>query len=287
MRLGAGTEPHLAAVISSALAHPGRLFRATLVWRTLTGLGREPGFADSLACGVEYFHIASLLLDDLPCMDDATMRRGYPCPHLEHGDAAVILAALAFINRAYALIWGELAPLPLETRREANEFLDRELGLAGILNGQAQDLRFGERPPSAREASRIAVGKTVALFRLALGFPAIVAGAGSLEQKCLRRLCINWGLSYQAGNDFSDVASSQNGGGSASRDAALVRPNLLLALGPEAFNRRLNRLARQAAGNIDALIRINPAWFFLEEAQQALFAKADEPPRSGLFSRTG
>src|SRR5882724_8177096 len=100
-----GVEAHLGAVVIGALDNPGRLFRAMLVWRVATGLGSELELADSLACSVEYFHLASLLLDDLPCMDDATMRRGRPCPQLKHGDATVILASLALINRAYFLIW--------------------------------------------------------------------------------------------------------------------------------------------------------------------------------------
>jgi geranylgeranyl pyrophosphate synthase len=142
--------------------------------------------------------------------------------------------------------------LPQEMRLEANEFLDRELGLAGILNGQARDLRFGEHPTSAREASRIAVGKTVALFRLALGFPALVGGASPAELKYLNELSVHWGIFYQACNDRDDLASEPKPGHGAARDAALVRPNLLLALGPDAFNRRLDHLVRQAAGNIDA-----------------------------------
>jgi len=284
---GGDTEPHLAAVIAESLSRPGRLFRATLVWRTLTGLGGEPALADSLACGVEYFHLASLLLDDLPCMDNATMRRGFPCPHLEHGDATVILASLAFINRAYALIWRELAPLPQETRLKANDFLDRELGVAGVLNGQARDLRYGEHSPTAREAARIAVGKTVALFRLALAFPALVGGANPAELKHINGLCVHWGLFYQACNDLNDVASGVQPGNSAARDAAMARPNLLLALGGEAFDRRLDRLERQAAKNIAALVSINPIWRFLRGAQDSLFSAVTEPIRQSLASRTG
>ncbi len=284
---GGGTEPHLAAVIADALARPGRLFRAALVWQTLAGLGREPALADSLACGVEYFHLASLLLDDLPCMDNATMRRGFLCPHLEHGDATVILAALAFVNRAYALIWRGLAPLSQEMRLKANDFLDRELGLAGILNGQARDLRFGEHTPTAREAARVAVGKTVALFRLALGFPALVGGASPPELKYISGLCVHWGLFYQACNDLTDVASGVRPGNSAARDEAMARPNLLLALGVDAFDRRLDRLELQAAKNIDALVRINPLWRFLRGAQEALFSAANEPIRQAVYSRTG
>lgn len=279
------TESHLAAVIASALARPGRLFRATLVWRTLTVLGREPALADALACGIEYYHIASLLLDDLPCMDDAMIRRGYACPHLEHGDATVILSALAFVNRAYALIWRELAPLPLALRLAANQLLDRELGLAGILNGQARDLRFSEHPQPGREAAQIAIGKTVALFRLALGFPALIGGASAEELRQLNQLCVRWGLWYQACNDLADVHARPLPGASASRDAALTRPNLRLALGPQAFNRRRDRLVRQAALTIDQLVRINPVWGFLWETQETLVLAGDEPMRPAFYSQ--
>jgi geranylgeranyl pyrophosphate synthase len=227
--------------------------------------------------------VASLLLDDLPCMDNAIVRRGFPCLHLEYGDATVILASLAFINRAYTLIWRALAPLPEATRLQANELLDRELGLAGMLNGQARDLRFGEKSPTAREAARIAVGKTVALFRLALAFPTLAGGASAAELKFINRLCVYWGLFYQACNDLNDVAS----GSGAARDAALDRPNLLLALGANAFDRRIDRLERQAGQSIKHLVRLNPAWCFLRGTQDSLLSSVNEPIRQALASRTG
>jgi geranylgeranyl diphosphate synthase type II len=283
----AETEPNLRAVVTETLANPGHLFRAQLVWRTVTALGGNAAVADSLACGVEYFHIASFLLDDLPCMDDAKMRRGRPCPHLERGDATVILAALGFINRAYGLIWRDLAPLSLERRGAANLCLDEQLGLSGILNGQAHDLRFGQRAHSARKTSQIALGKTVALFRLALEFPAAVSGASMEEEKLLRRLSVAWGLFYQACDDLGDFSHGTNLRETPGRDALLVRPNLLLALGPEVFMRRLDRLARQAKASVAELIRLRPSWLFLEDAHRCLEDTLEVPDRLRLLARTG
>jgi geranylgeranyl pyrophosphate synthase len=258
-----------------------------LVWRTVTGLGGPPALAEALACGVEYFHIASLLLDDLPCMDDATVRRGRPCPHLKHGDATVILAALGFINRAYALIWRDLAPLPLPLREAANACLDQQLGLAGIINGQALDLRFGERVQSTRATALVAMGKTVALFRLALEFPAIVGGATPRELSLVRRLSVAWGLFYQACDDLGDFAAGPDARESSGRDQLLSHPNLLLALGAGPFQRRLDRLARLAEVNIAALVEHRSGWHFLWEAHRDLQRTLEVPARLLLLARAG
>jgi geranylgeranyl pyrophosphate synthase len=280
-----GVEANLGTVVTEALENPGRLFRAMLVWRVLTSLGSEPELADSLACSVEYFHLASLLLDDLPCMDDATVRRGRPCPHLKHGDATVILASLALINRAYFLIWQSLAPLPIERRLAANECLERQLGLTGIVNGQALDLRFGEQSSSPRQTSKIALGKTVALFRLALEFPALVGGAANPVLLLLRRLCVYWGLFYQASDDLSDFAQGIEIRESTGRDVLLAHPNLLVTLGREAFDRRMNRLARLARQTVDQLNRLDAAWHFLSSAHENLVAVFEASARPPLLSR--
>src|SRR6187551_2285314 len=97
-------EPRLRAAVAQIVNHPGKLLRAELVYKAAVGHGLSLDAAGRLACAVEYFHTASIVLDDLPCMDDATQRRGRTCIHRRHGDATAILASLTLINRAYALI---------------------------------------------------------------------------------------------------------------------------------------------------------------------------------------
>ena len=228
-------EPHLRGALEDSLEHPGSLVRAEVVYAILSRHGVAAAAARRAAIAIEYFHTASLLFDDLPCMDDARERRGRRCPHLVHGEAAAVLAALALINRGYGLLWGVLATLPLERRLRASELVTTCLGVDGILDGQARDLHFAAaasgRGPAA-EVRRIAEGKTVSLIRLTLVLPAVMAGAGAAAVARLERLSTVWGLSYQILDDFKDgLMSACETGKSSGRDEALGRPNLPGALG--------------------------------------------------------
>jgi geranylgeranyl diphosphate synthase, type II len=266
----ASVEPHLHAALAGITAHPGRLLRARLVHRAALEHGLDEADACQLACAIEYYHLASLLLDDLPCMDNADTRRGRLCAHRTHGDATVILAALALINRAYTLVGFALAHLPAGLRLRAQACLDAALGAAGIIGGQARDLRFAESDRSAREVSVIAAGKTGALLSLAVYFPALLAGPTDHELRLVKALCLYWGLAYQAADDLHDLlASPAAADKTPGRDRALLRPNLALALGVPGAQRRLHRLARQSGRALARLNALHPRWHYLTDFQQA------------------
>ena len=268
---GPHAEPHLHAAITEAVARPGKLVRARLLLATIRAHGIDDETGLALATAVEYFHLSSLLLDDLPCMDDAVTRRGHVCAHRVHGEATAILAALAFINRAYALVGFALATQPGAIRLQAQACLDACLGSAGLVGGQARDLRFSSSDRSAREASRIALGKTGALLWLGLLFPALLAGPDREERRTLEALCIYWGLAFQALDDVQDVlATSIDAGKTTGRDRALVRPNLAVALGVPSARRRIHRLLAQAESRLDVLQQLRPAWGYLEQFQRYL-----------------
>lgn len=164
-------EPHLEAAVAQATTESGKLVRARLAHEAARVHGLGELEALQLACAVEYFHTASLLLDDLPCMDDAATRRGMPCVHKLHGEATAILAALALINRAYALLGFAFADQPVALRLQATACVDVFLGPSGLVGGQAADLRYGEGPGGARAISRIAAAKTGSLFWMAVRLP--------------------------------------------------------------------------------------------------------------------
>jgi len=240
-----GVEPHLQAALAQLTGNPGKLLRAHLVATAGVRHGLRRPAAEQLACAVEYFHVASLALDDLPCMDDASFRRGQPCVHRRHGDATAILASLALINRAYALMGEVLAAQPRAVRQAATACLDRCLGVAGLVGGQAWDLAFAQTDQSERTVSRIASAKTGALFELAILLPAALARPSVTEMRALRALCVYWGQLFQITDDLRDVLSpSYAAGKTTGRDAQLTRPNLAIALGVPLARRRLARLAR-------------------------------------------
>ena len=185
--VGPNTAGKLAKCLTAALGNPGSLFRAELAFRSACAhaLGRPR--AEAIACAVEYFHVASLLLDDLPMMDDSMERRGQICPHLLFGEGTAVLAVLALITRAYGLLGEAIATSPVENQRAAHALIERCLGILGIVNGQALDLEFRDGARSPTGPKHIALQKTAPLIELALALPAILTGAGAREVRNLRR----------------------------------------------------------------------------------------------------
>ena len=93
-------------------------------------------------CAIEMVHTASLILDDLPSMDDARLRRGRPACHVAHGEATAILAAFALLNRAYEILAEGWAEGPdAEARAALARDLARAIGLDGMIAGQAPTSR--------------------------------------------------------------------------------------------------------------------------------------------------
>ena len=270
-----GMEPHLEAAIAQTAAASGSLLRARLVFTAARSHGLPDAAAMPLACAVEYFHAASLLLDDLPCMDDATVRRGQPCVHRVHGEATAILASLAFINRAHVLIGMAYAAHAPAVRLRALLLLDDVLGVSGLVGGQARDLRFGERGMDLREVGRIAAAKTGALFKLALVLPALALEPTPEEFRLLKALAVYWGQWFQACDDMKDVISTlMNAGKDTGRDQMLRRPNLVQALGPGAAQRRIDRLEAQLERARHRLQQHDHRWGYLGEFHAMFIGKA-------------
>jgi geranylgeranyl pyrophosphate synthase len=187
-------------------------------------------------------------------MDDATERRGRPCPHVVHGEAAATLGALALITRAYALLWEAIGDGPDARRGAAAALVGECLGIAGILDGQARDVHFCREEASPEQVTEVAVAKTVPLIRLAMVLPALVAGEGTEALARLERLAAAWGLAYQILDDFKDrLLGSDESGKTAGRDAGLGRPNLPDLAGPGPALARLRGLLAEARALLDAL----------------------------------
>jgi geranylgeranyl diphosphate synthase type II len=268
-------EPHLREALVHVLGAPGSLVRPEIVLEISLGYGLSQAAATDLAIGLEYFHTASLLFDDLPSMDDALERRGIPCVHIELGDAGAILAALALINRAYALIWRSVSASLPERRSQALAYVERHLGLDGLLNGQSMDLHYATLPHDRRTTEQIAMGKTVSLIRLTLVLPAVLGGASATEVQIMERIALYWGLSYQIVDDLKDLLqSSAETGKTGSRDLSLDRPNIALAIGTGAATERLTRLLHLGDRMLRRLIAMRPAVAFLETLRKELGEEA-------------
>ncbi|MBT8045141.1 MAG: polyprenyl synthetase family protein [Verrucomicrobiae bacterium] len=243
------------------LRHPGALVRAQLAFQTCLTVGIEEDAALQLATGVEYLHTASLLFDDLPCMDDALERRGFPTVHSIYAQDSAILAALALVNRGYTLLWSGMQDQDKPSRMKAANYLDQCLGVCGILGGQSRDVHMTAAATS-KEVIRVAYGKTVSLVKLAMAFPAILGAAN--ETRDLELLATYWGLAYQVSDDLKDLcSSSQSTGKTVRQDAEKGRPNIAVCEGvPKAVNRMFHYVAKGDAV-LERLVVQRREWIFL------------------------
>lgn len=271
------TETHLRDALLRILHHPGGMVRAQTVYALGTHYGLAADNAKDLAIAIEYFHTASLVFDDLPCMDDAASRRGEPCVHCVHDEATAILAALGLVNRAYALAWRAIHSAPSQLRQDAADYLENRLGVAGVLNGQSLDLHYSTLPKRFRVPHKVALGKTVSLIQLSLVLPALLGGATATEQRLLEHLATFWGLSYQIIDDLKDRFSRPDlTGKTAARDELLQRPNVALSAGTGAALRRLERMLRLGDCTLSRLFEHQPQLHFLRHLRARFAAELAE-----------
>jgi geranylgeranyl pyrophosphate synthase len=266
MPLPAALDPHFEEALRHILDNPGSLVRPRMVYQVATAYGLDEAPAKNLAIALEYFHTASLLFDDLPCMDNASERRGVPCVHLAYGEAGAILAALALINRAYALSWRAVAGASPLVQTRALAYIEQCLGVEGLLNGQSLDLHYATLPHNRETTETIARGKTVSLIRLTLVLPAMLGGASEREIQLLERIALYWGLGYQMVDDLKDVLeSAAEAGKTVARDLALDRPNVASAMGIPAAVERLVRFIHLGDRTLRRLLQSRPELSFLQK----------------------
>jgi geranylgeranyl pyrophosphate synthase len=258
-------EPRLAAALGDVLARPGSLVRAVAAYLVGIEMGMAEQAARAIGCGIEYLHTASLVFDDLPAMDDARTRRGAPCIHVIHGESVAMLAALALVNRGYAMLWQGIRHASPANRGKAGEWVDARLGVHGVIGGQSYDLRGWRSGQSAAEVSEVAARKTADLLRLTLVLPAIIGRGTDREIALLDRLAVFRGLAYQAADDIKDViGSGQESGKTSGRDEELGRPNIVAAEGLPAAMHRFHRL-NHAAERVQAALPGDPQrWGMLD-----------------------
>jgi geranylgeranyl diphosphate synthase type II len=155
-----------------------------------------------VAAAIELVHASSLILDDLPAMDDAPLRRGQPANHRQHGEAVAILAAFGLLNMAFGTL--ARAYEPALSARLAS-LIAGAVGLDGLIGGQALDLLATDQQISFETLERIHRGKTGALFSAAAVAGALVASATTEDIARLDAFARNLGLAFQIVDDLLDV----------------------------------------------------------------------------------
>jgi len=234
-----------------ALLSPGKRIRA-LVAVAAGVLFR--GDVDSLldvGAAVESVHAASLVYDDLPSMDDGTLRRGRPALHLRFGESTAIIAAVALVNRAFELLAAS-ARLPEHTRARLCTELARASGEAGSCRGQFADLAADPVRASLDELERIHALKTGELFVAAARGGAIAARASEEEIEAMTRYAKNLGLAFQIVDDLLETPDAAARTGKKAHGEG-HRANFAKILGAETARASAGELTEAAAQSVAPL----------------------------------
>jgi geranylgeranyl diphosphate synthase type II len=193
---------------------PSKRVRPVLTLLSAELCGGTASHALAAAAAMELVHTSSLILDDLPAMDDAALRRGRSANHLEFGEAIAILAAFGLLNLAFGTL-ARRYDAPLAARLAA--LLDEAVGQDGLIAGQAADLLATEREIGFDLLERIHRGKTGALFNASAVAGALTAGADADSVAALSAFAKNLGLAFQIIDDLLDVEGDPTETGKAIR----------------------------------------------------------------------
>jgi geranylgeranyl diphosphate synthase type II len=235
--------PKLSEALEYAVFPGGARVRPRLCLAVALACGDgAPKLADAAACAIELLHCASLVHDDLPCFDNADLRRGKPSVHKAFGEPLAVLAGDALIVAAFETL-GHCVTLDPERAAGLIGIVAKSVGgPAGIVAGQAWEC---EEQVSLADYH---ASKTGSLFAAATRAGALAAGH---EAESWRRLGERLGEAYQVADDICDrVADPKLRGKPADQDLSLGRPNAVAQLGLDGAVGRLKDLLGEVMASV-------------------------------------
>jgi len=246
----------------------GKRLRPILCLASAEAVGGDRRMAMPAACALEFIHTYSLIHDDLPAMDDDTMRRGRPTLHVVAGEGMAILAGDGLLTEAFALMAREPQgnePSLVARKVRVIGIVASGAGATGMVGGQAIDLACvtpgtdGSLPAAldAESLRAMHARKTGALIRASATAGAVMGGANELQIDAIDRAAAELGLAFQIIDDVLDVEGASAAlGKTAGKDAAAGKPTYPALYGLDASkNMAAECLGRAAA----VLTRVNLA----------------------------
>ena len=226
------SPPECPAVVADAMRYSitagGKRLRPILCLASAEAAGGDPALAMPGACALEFIHTYSLIHDDLPAMDNDTLRRGRPTLHVVAGEGMAILAGDGLLTEAFALLARAPAtrdPVVVARKLRVIAVVAAAAGPAGMVGGQALDLAGSApgqaSPPNGDAIRAMHAKKTGALIRAAAAAGAIMGGADDRLVHSIDAAAAELGLAFQIIDDVLDVEGvSGRLGKTAGKDAA-------------------------------------------------------------------
>lgn len=243
-------DDRLREPLQHLLAAGGKRFRPLLTLVACELVGGTADDAIDVSCAIECFHTSSLILDDLPSMDDAALSRGVPCVHVRYGEATAILASLAFFNLGHKLLassWPADAPI----RECRHRCVADALGPRGMIGGQHIDLLLAKRAvPNAAALEDQKLLKTSSLISAAVVAGAYTGAASTAQIDALAGFGCDLGCAFQLRDDTLDAAED---GEAPLTGASTIDRALLLRLRAERATARLRSVFATSSPARDVL----------------------------------
>lgn len=161
----------------------------------------------SLACALEMIHTASLIMDDLPHMDNAAIRRGKPANHMVYGQDVAALASIGLLTKAYEIVLAD-SNLSADKKTQVVGKLANVIGIDGLVGGQFVDLKFTNESTEYATLEYIHNHKTAALFVASGSTAAIIGNAPQQEMIAIEEYASNLGFAFQIQDDLLDATGT-------------------------------------------------------------------------------
>ncbi len=254
-------DPSVAEAIRYSLLGEGKRLRGLLVVYSYQANG---GSADptELAASIEIVHAYSLVHDDLPCMDDDSVRRGLPTVHKAFGVNVATAAGLTMVPLAArsAFRAARALALSLEQSGAIVRVLMQASGAGGMIGGQLLDLEAEGRQLALDDLEQVHRAKTGALISASVRIGAMAALAGEAPVRAMGAFGDALGLAFQIADDILDVtATTDQLGKTAGRDLALRKSTYPGLLGIDGASERARSLAEEACAKLAASGLLTPA----------------------------
>ncbi len=200
-------HPHFEKALGEMLDVGGKRFRPLLLLSVVESI--NPLLVENalhVALGLEMMHTYSLIHDDLPCMDNAALRRGHPTLHVSYDETTAVLVGDALNTHAFYCI--AHAPLSAEIKVKLISLLAADAGVHGMVLGQAIDCFFEDKVLNIDELSFLHVHKTAKLIAASLAMGALICELDKQSYDALYQFGLKVGLLFQVQDDIIDATLS-------------------------------------------------------------------------------
>ncbi len=192
-------------IIIEAMEHSlmagGKRLRPLLFLSSVSFLRKKPIDFLEPACALEFIHTYSLIHDDLPSMDNDTLRRGKPTCHIKFGEAIAILAGDSLLTHSFLILSKYPEIIPANIKRKAVEMVSDAIGAEGLVAGQVMDLK---KVKNEEELIKMHYLKTGKLIQVSCELAGLYCKAEEKELKILKNFGRNFGILFQIVDDLLD-----------------------------------------------------------------------------------